>query len=161
MATTADKTSITVWDVRSQDECPFPSWALLSPSGYLHVVPGLRARWEKIVSHSGERRGGIPDGGGARLPLRTARRPMQEADAVHCPPVWCCAEVGSFCLSPFWIPLEYLTLSQPTSNPGTESAPFISTRSSASSVLSCGCKLQRHFLFQVVSSRKPGSVGCR
>ena len=100
--------------------------------------------------------------GGAWLLVTLARGPRRRPDlSTEPPPAWGCAEAGSFCLSPSWIPLEDLTHSQPTSNPGTESAPFISTRRPASSVLSCGGKLQRHFLFQVVSSRKPGSVGWR
>lgn len=66
---------------------------------------------------------------------------------------------GSFCLSPSWTPRGDLTRSQPTSTPGTQSAPFISTRSAGSSALSRGGGGQRRALLQVVWSGTPGSVG--
>lgn len=142
--------------------------SISTPGPFFHPVNiytlslDLRApRGKKIMSRSGEqgRRGFLMEG-------TAPPHCWLEADASGrtpspCPPLaWRCAEARLlFCPSPSWIPLEDLTHSQRTSNPGIQSIPFISTHSSASSVLSCGCKRQRHFLFQVVLSRKPGSVG--
>ena len=78
-------------------------------------------------------------------PFWTARRSDPVRMPTSHPVLW--RSQAPFCLSASWIPLEDLTHIQPT-YPGIEAAPFISTWSSASSPLSYGCKLQRHFLFR-------------
>lgn len=95
-------------------------------------------------------------GGGGGTP---GWRPSWRPGPVHRPPRLVPPRAGSFSLSPSWTPRGDLTRSQPASTPGTQSAPFISTRSSGSSALSRGGGGQRRALFQVVWSGTPGSVG--
>lgn len=141
---TADKTSLMARNERPRDRCPFSSKAVFARCGCLHVVP----RPPGAVGKGRELPRRARAGPGSRPGLAGGPNPH---GAVH----------ERLRLPASWIPLEYLTHSQPTSNPGAEPAPFISTRSPASSVLSRGCKLPRHFLSQVLSSRKPGRVGWR
>lgn len=143
--------------MRSDGKCPFLSWGPFSPCGQLHIVLGHLG----TVGKDPEPFWGPGGWGEGNSSLQLAGGTLERSDPVRRPSSCeeLCRSWASFCLSPSWIPLEDLTHSKPTSNPGIPLVPCISTWSSASSVLSRGHKLQRHFLCQVPCCREPGSVG--